>query len=378
MALIPPDAGIRMRLQNELPAQPQPIAPLPEIPGDLPELTLGQAFTARIQEALPQNTYKALVAGKFVTLQLPEGAKAGDTLELVVVDRTPRAVVATLAGQAGVAAAAGETYPHATLSPAARLIGELLLPQGEAPEPTPLNRGQPLLSGPPLRGSDLAPVLAKAIAESGVFYEAHQAQWVAGQRPLEQLLLEPQAQVPVDAAAQRGNQAATSGEASLPALRHAPQNSLIQSLFGGERAADSGQAASQNTSLAHVVPEALRPIVQQQLDAAATLRLVWHGEAWPNQPMEWEIVREDERGAAPEEAEERASWRTHLRLETPRLGRVDAALQLTRAGIQLTIVAPDRAAAADLQQAAPQLAAALDAAGLSLLSFAVRHEPAAG
>ncbi len=377
MALIPPDAGIRMRLQTE-PTQAQPVTPLPEIPADLPELSVGQAFTARIQQVLPQNTYKALVAGKFVTLQLPEGAKTGDTLELVVIDRTPRAVVAQLAGRPGAAVPAGDAYPHATLSPAAQLIGKLLLPEGETPQPAALNRGQPLLSEPPLRGRDLAPVLAKAIAESGVFYEAHQAQWVAGQRTIEQLLQEPQAQAaPTGAPIKHGEPAPAPENAARAAIeRHVAPNALLQTFFGG---VERDEATTQAPSPAplHAVPEELRPIVQQQLDAVATLRLMWHGEAWPNQPMEWEIVREDEQNTSAGAEEERASWRTTLRLDTPRLGHVDASLLLTADGVRMTIATPVGATAADLQEAAPQLAAALEAAGVPLLSFAVKHEPAA-
>ncbi|HEX8962910.1 MAG TPA: flagellar hook-length control protein FliK [Rhodocyclaceae bacterium] len=378
MALIPPDAGVRLRLQTDLPTPAQPVGPLPEIPADLPELQIGQAFTARIQETLPQNTYKALVAGKFVTLQLPEGAKPGDTLELVVIDRTPRAFVAQLAGQPAQQQALAEAYPHATLSPAAQLIGSLLPSEGETPQPAPLNRGQPLLEQPPVRGSDLAPALAKAVAQSGVFYEAHQAQWVAGQRPIEQLLLEPQALTPQAATLARHSQPGGTNSPEEPAVaerRPAPP-SLLQTLFGKEEKTEGAAVQSQSSSLAHAVPQELRPIVQQQLDAVATLRLVWHGEAWPNQPLEWEIVREDEQRAAADAGEEQTHWRTRLRLDTPRLGHVDASLLLTPDGVRMSIATPIGATAADLQEAAPELAAALEAAGVPLLSFTVKHESA--
>jgi hypothetical protein len=376
MALIPPDAGIRMRLQTDVPTQAQPVAPLPELPADLPELSLGQAFTARIQEALPQNTYKALVAGKFVTLQLPEGAKPGDTLELVVVDKTARAVVAQLTAQAADPGVTGEAYPHATLSPAAQLIGTLLPQDGETPEPAQLNRGQPLLAQPPVRGSDLAPALAKAVAESGVFYEAHQAQWVTGQRPLDQLLLEPQAFAAQSQSAALATHATEEEGHAAAGRREVTPNAILQTLFGKEDHTEGSALQNQAASVIHAVPDELRPIVQQQLDAVATLRLVWHGEAWPNQPMDWEIVQEDEQRSS-ETAEEQTHWRTRLRLDTPRLGHVDASLLLTPDGVRMTIATPVGATAADLQEAAPELAASLDAAGIRLLSFAVKHEPAA-
>jgi hypothetical protein len=380
MALIPPDAGIRMRLQSDTVTQPLPVAPLPEISSDLPELSVGQTFTARIQEAMPQNVFKALVAGKNITLQLPEGAKPGDTLELVVVDRTPKMFVAQLAAQPAQTGTANEAYPHATFSQAAQLIGGLLPKEGETPPPAQLNRGQPLVAQPPLRGSDLAPALAKAVMESGVFYEAHQAQWIAGQRPIEHLLQEPQAFVSSPGAQPRQNHP-TAGSGEEPAVverRSNAASSLLQKLFGSETHAEQATTTNPATPVAHSVPEELRPIVQQQLDAVATLRLVWHGEAWPNQPVDWEIVREDEQRTSADAEQDGTTWRTRLRLDTPRLGHVDASLQLTAEGVRMTIATPVGATAADLQEAGPELAAALEAAGVPLLSFAVKHEPAAG
>lgn len=129
-----------MRMQTETALHP--IAPVAEIPADLTELRPGQAFSARIQEVLPENTYKALVAGRSLTLALPEGAKAGDTLELVVIDRTPRLIVAQLANRGGPGDLAAASYEFTSLSPAARLIGALLARDGSAPPAAPLTRGR--------------------------------------------------------------------------------------------------------------------------------------------------------------------------------------------------------------------------------------------
>ena len=77
MALIPVDVGLRLRTQpGETPLAS--VAAVQEIAADLPQL--GQTFTARIQDILPDNTYRALVAGKSVTLPLPQGAEAADLL----------------------------------------------------------------------------------------------------------------------------------------------------------------------------------------------------------------------------------------------------------------------------------------------------------
>ena len=404
MALIPNDIGIRMRLQTEAQLV-QPLRPVTEIPSDVLDLRVGERFSARIQEALPNNSYKALVAGKSLTLSLPEGAKAGDTLELVVIDRSPKVVVAHLTD-----APAGDTaksaYPFTTLSRAGQLISTLLPPEGETAAPAALNRGQALLSQPPLTGSQLAPALSDAVSQSGVFYESQQARWVNGQLPLEQLIKNPQAQHSNMAVlmAARGLPESTellSGsvqESALAGRRESPP-SLLQMILGREPGgtASSNPAATPNSILGsplappagdvkaaspppansaapagNAIPDDLRPVVQQQLDALATQRLAWHGEMWPNQHVQWEIDW-PQHGANANDDDE-TTWGTTLKLTTPRLGEVQARLQLTPAGVRVSIATPIGATAADLREAAPLLEQSLAAANVPLIGFVVKHD----
>lgn len=372
MALIPPDIGVRLRTPADGPLQP--LAPAAGVPSDLPELVPGQAFTARIQEILPENTYRALVAGKTVTLSLPEGAVPGDTLELVLVDRTPRMLLAQLAeGTAGGSAAT--PYPHTTLSAAGRLISQLLPAEGEAPPAAGLNRGQAVLAQPPATAAgaaQLASALAGAVERSGLFYEAHQARWLAGDIPTTRLLDEPQGRhSPVV-----GGRPAEAAPPTAPGTG-IPRPPVAMPGHEGEVAAAAGNAPGEaaeraaQTALA-TIPDDLKPLVQQQLDSVATQRLLWHGEIWPGQDMEWEIVRGDAGGAADEPAAE--TWSTRLHLEFPRLGIVDATLRLTPGGVAVVLATPYGASAADLRQEAPALAGAMEAAGLPAPGIVVQHE----
>lgn len=149
---------------------------------------------------------------------------------------------------------------------------------------------------------------------------------------------------------------------------------LLQNLFGTEETrqqAAGQQAPAANPALA--VPEELRPLVQQQLDAAATQRMAWHGEVWPGQPLDWQIEPDDRRpDAGPTEAER--GWTTSLRLVTPRLGEIDARLSLTPQGARISIVTPVGASAADMLDAAPLLEKSMAAAGVPLLALQVRHD----
>ncbi len=372
MALIPPDAGIRLRMQTETNLL-QPTAPARELPASLDELRPGQNFTARIQESLPDNTYRALVAGRQITLQLTEGAKANDVLDLVVVDRTARGILARQVTPHAAGGDAAAPYAFAKFSPAGRLIAQLLPPEGQQAPPARLNGGQPLLDRPPLSpqaAALLAPTLARAVSQSGVFYEAHQAQWVTGRLPLAQLLQEPQGQRSAPAAFLHAS--AESAGRSAVSANVSPQG-LPQT--GPEKldASDTAIRGATPGPGAQPVPETLRPIVQQQLDAVALHRLAWHGEIWPGQGMDWEIEWESEREGDGSE-EEALRWQTSLSLTTPRLGRVDARLRLTADGVHIVLATPYGSSAADLRDAAPELAAALEAAGVPLLGFQVRHE----
>ena len=457
MVLIPPDIGLRLRLQNEL--LPQPITPLQEIPADLPDLKTGQTFNARIQEVLPESTYRALVAGKSITLSLPESVKTGDMLELVVVDRTPRTIIAQLAPQGGAATdAEAAAYPHATFSRAAQLIGALLPAEGQAPSSAPLNRGQPLLAQPPQTGSQLAPILGKAVTESGLFYESHQAQWVAGKLPLASLLQEPQGRrsspqakiaaqadkvlfaatarqdpagqaLPPTSAAQAGvpplpgQPPGLPGQAAMPAGSSVQANTLPMAAGGqgppgptppvidsnvssgkAEAAAwakemaqlqpgaqpptpiqlashlrEAAEAQRQQANspvsppmTAASIPDELRPLVQQQLDAAGTQRLIWHGEVWPGQTMDWEIEWQDQ-GGGKSEQDDAEPWVTTLRLSTPRLGELEAALRLGAGGVHVALITPSGTSAADLRAGAPLLEQALASAGVPMLGFTVKR-----
>lgn len=416
MALIPSDAGLRIRLTDDNPLQP--LARPQVISPDLPELRPGQRFTANIQEVLPDNSYRALVAGKSLTLSLPEAAKAGDTLELVVIDRTPRAILAqvdslrqgqnfsahilevlpgntyraTVAGreltlQLEEPAQAGQTldlhmvdrspatiiaervpqpevgtgnYPYATLSRAARLIGDLLTPEGESVSAAPLARGQPLLAQGATSVTGLAAALAKAVTQSGLFYEAHQAQWVAGKRPLDALLAEPQGR--------HSEPALLAAQARAGADAGAPLGSSESKAAGLK---PESIAEHKNATLA-TIPEDLRPLVQQQLDAVATQRLLWHGEIWPGQEMEWQIERRkgDERSGT----EEEERWSTRLKLTTPGLGQIQAAVNLAGGAASLVIATGNADVAAKLRAATPALEQALTAAGVPVSGIAVKHE----
>ena len=129
--------------------------------------------------------------------------------------------------------------------------------------------------------------------------------------------------------------------------------------------AESSQSSARQTS----VPERLVPVVHQQLDAMATQTYVLQGQAWPGQMFELEIEDPDEGDREGESGNQ--DWKTTLRLTLPRLGSVEARIQLDKSGIALRLSADDADTVETLLTERESLATALEAANLPLTGFRV-------
>lgn len=369
MGMIPSDLASRLRSMMQ--SAVQPLAQSSEIPADLPAFRAGQRFTATIQSSLPDGTYKASVSGRTITLSLPQGAAAGESLDLVMVDRSAQGIIATRNPLPQAQAPA--LPPGATLSRAAQLIGSLLAQSGEAAGGRPgtaaaLNRNDPILAQPSATGQTLAPLLKNAVAESGVFYEAHQAQWLTGKRPLTDLLREPQGRLS-PALSRPGAEA---NAAAAPASG----GTLLVRTADGEIARQAVPAAAADaTSPGNGLPPDVAPVVRQQLEALSSHQIAWQGQIWPGQTMEWEI-EDPPRDPAAEETPEAQTWNTTLRLTLPELGTLTARLKLDGSGVALDLRAADEASIDALQVGLPALAQALEAAGVPLRGSLVGQETA--
>ena len=199
--MIPADLASRLRMLTEasfFSGEPTvaPLARVKAISEQLPAFVPGQRIVATLQTAQPGNTYRARIAEHDFTLALPQAANAGDTLELVVSHVTPRAVFATLAEPTAAPGTGSATAP--ALSQAGRLISFLLTGQPAA-QTAALNGGQPMLASAPQAPGDsavLANRLGAALGQSGLFYESHQARWLAGKLDTAALMQEPQGRSP--------------------------------------------------------------------------------------------------------------------------------------------------------------------------------------
>lgn len=364
--MIPSDLAARLRMLAEasfFDSEPpvQGTARVREIQARLPQLMPGQQFTAHITRALPDNTFQAVVAGKEYTLALNQSAKPGDTLDLVVTRQTANAVFARPVGDAPPGAGAEASRP--SLSPTGRLISFLLTGQ-PAPQPAALAGGKPLLNAPPANGAQLAPLLRQALSQSGLFYESHLSQWLAGKVSTDALQREPQGQQPPQRAfSAPGNETAAAPRVSPSPMAGSGNAANVGAEARPERAAEAAQQLR-----VPVVAERLMPVVHQQLEAMASQQYVLLGQAWPGQRFEWEI--DDPQGEGREDGEtEEPAWNSTLRLVMPRLGELEARLHLTRAGVAIRMIAGDEATAALLEQGRQRLDEALEAADVPLTGF---------
>ena len=318
-------------------------------------LEAGRHLRASVQSRLPNGEFLVTVGAKdmadaqLLHMRLPADIRPGDALNLVFVSRNPRPTFMLMAEPSSAAVSV-------PLSETGRFISDLLSRSTpSAGSLTTLSGTAPLLAAPPADGVQLAAILARALGQSGLFYESHQAQWIAGERPLEELLLEPQA--PLFGLRARMPDPAAQSNASVMA----------------SMARDS--AANAN---APVHPDTLA-LVRQQLEVFETRHITWQGVVWPGQKVEWEIFEEkpadtddpsefnesDEPGHAP------AAWQTRLNLTMPNLGQVSANLRFDARGVEIRLTTASPVTAFMLRAGATPLANGLDSAGVNLRGMGV-------
>ncbi|MEI6732365.1 MAG: flagellar hook-length control protein FliK [Comamonadaceae bacterium] len=280
----------------------------------------GEIFKAQVEARLPDGNFRVLAAGQSLSLALPSSFAPGDKVELEFITSEPQLTFALR----------GSTQPASdsslSLSLTGRLLASTMLQPGEVPKPVSAAVAGPLQTGPSNDAAPLSRALSQTFSGSGLFYESHQAEWVAGTRSLAQILQEPQGQLP------------TSG----------PRDErMIQT-----------QAV---------------PLVQQQLAALDTSAVLMHIEIWPRQWMQW-TVEEHHTSAPPEEQQEaQSAWSTSLHLELPQLGELNASLGFGMDGVRIRIHASSADSATLLQEHRAALLEALAAADLPTASIVIAH-----
>lgn len=339
----------------------------------LPQLDPGEILSARIESKLPDGSFKVMVAGQEMSMSLPSYLGAGDSIDLTFIAREPRLTFALREGRQS------EAMPAPQLSAAGRLVASTMLRPGELPQPLVASTAAPLLAAPPTDGTRLSGLLTQTLADSGLFYESHQAEWVAGKRDLSQIRQEPQARLA---------QIPEHQEAGLTLRREDPQVLLKQSSALPD--ANNVSSATANTSTSSIAgasatapgtstpgqdqtihPRTI-PLVQQQLAALDTSKVMLQLEIWPKQWMQWEI---DDQPPGPESNDDvQQTWNTRLHLDLPQLGELSASLSLNGDGVRIRLETASDTSASLLRENRSSLQAALASAGVPPAGIAIdRH-----
>lgn len=158
-----------------------------------PVLAPGERVQAHVLASLPNGRFHVLIKDQVLDMNLPPNTQPGEALDLAVIKTEPRL---TFAVAADIQRAIERSPADVRLSDASKYLGNLL---ARTPADSSSSRlavqAAPLLATASDLGDTalLAGKLQNSLSGSGVFFESHQAEWVSGQRTLQQLLGEPQA-----------------------------------------------------------------------------------------------------------------------------------------------------------------------------------------
>jgi flagellar hook-length control protein FliK len=324
------------------------------------QFELGQKVQGTVQAQVAPNVFNVRVASQMLQMQLPAFIRSGDIITLQVVSLQPR-LTFTLA------ASSNPVSTPESLSATSRLLSSL------SQQPLEKSYVRPIQSAPLWTGEQAMPDTAQlanklhdALSHSGLFYESHQAQWIAGTRPTTQLLLEPQNQLPQ----------------SQLLRTQAPSNQSQQAMSAkavetsGNPIAATPTGTEQRVAAAPRIPEHLQTLVQQQMNALETRQVLWQGPVWQGQEMRWE-VREDTPRHSPQGTEERL-WTTQVDLNLPKLGGVSARLSFNGSALNLSFDVSDAQTRDKLGSASSQLVAALSERGIPVVHTQITQNEHAG
>ncbi|MGB4598934.1 MAG: flagellar hook-length control protein FliK [Trichlorobacter sp.] len=301
----------------------------------------GQQLKGEVLQNLGGGRFMIQVAGQNLEVLLPKGVRPGDGLNLFFVGNEPAAFLLVRHGKGG----------DALVSETGRWVSTLLGMQNQS---APLQEGlgilRTLLQGVPSDSVLLERQLASGLRESGLFYESHLARWFSGEYPLEGLLKEPQGRLSLNH--------------PLPLVPREVTAEQLEAAF--KLRTTPGQAPEGSAD-----PRTMT-IIREQLSTLQTGQLLFQGELFPGQSLEWR-VGEREAGGQQDQPAEETPWETSVSLSLPGLGAVDAALTLSGSQVSIRLNTAQSTTAQLLDDGRSELVEQLAAAGLDTQSIEVRH-----
>lgn len=317
-------------------AAPKPVA----------NLELGQQLQGAVQDKISEGLFKVQVAGQTLQMRLPGNIQSGDTIRLQVVSLQPKITF-------GMVASTNPLSNPEQIGTAARLLSNLAERPIERPVVQQLGNKAVWPAEQQVPDTKLlAAGLRETLGKSGLFYESHQAQWVRGERSINQLLEEPQNWL--------------TGKALL--LSAADPRAAVDKIAVTQMQADIPAQAKVAGDTAQPIAKELVNLVQQQLHTLEQHHLVWMGQVWPGQQMQWEIQGQPEHQSRQQDERQ---WSTEMELSLPSLGDVHARLVFAESGLRMALRAVNPATVELFNRALPGLKNSLTNAGIPLAAAVV-------
>ena len=316
----------------------------------------GQQLKGEVLAALGGGRFSVQVAQQVMEFIMPKGVGRGDMIDLFFITEEPRQTfLMARFGRPG----------ESKVSDAGRwLSGFLGESAAQVPTRETLGVLRTLLSGPTTDAQLLGRELQQGLRESGLFYESHLARWFGGSYSLEDILKEPQGRLS-PRLAQAGMQ---------------QQEVVVEDPLRGNVRVGSTEIMAAikkaGVSMGHDGIADLRslPVVNEQLTALQNGQLLFRGDLFPGQQLEWRVAQKDE-GRNKSGGRER-SWATSVTVTLPNLGPVTALLKLDGSAVAVTITAENDGAVPVLESGLARLIEQMEGAGLSPAEMSITHAAA--
>jgi hypothetical protein len=315
----------------------------------------GQQLKGEVLVALGGGRFAVQVAQQVMEFIMPKGVRRGDMINLFfIADEPQQTFMMVRFGRSG----------DSKVSDVSRwLSGFLGEATGQVPTQATLGILRTLLSGPTTDAQLLGRMLQQGLRESGLFYESHLARWFGGSYSLEDILKEPQGRLSPRLAQAGMSQDVAAENLARSGFRTGSAEMIAAFKKAGDTMGHDGIADLRSL-----------PMVNEQLTSLQNGQLLFRGDLFPGQHLEWTVAEKGE-GRNTSGGRER-SWATSVTVTLPNLGPVTAQLNLDGNAVAVIITAENDGAVATLETGRARLIEQLEGAGLIPAAMSICHAAA--
>jgi hypothetical protein len=316
----------------------------------------GQQLKGEVLAALGGGRFTVQVAGQAMEFLMPKGVRRGDLINLFfITDEPHQTFLMARFGQPG------DSHVSATSRWLSGFLGEA---SSQVPAQAALSILRTLLAESTTDAGLLGRMLQQGLRESGLFYESHLARWFGGDYPLEEILREPQGRLS-PRLPQAGEQPGAPADERLLAGIRTGSAEVLEALF---KKAGTGMAAE------GMADQRTLPIVGEQLSALQNGQLLFRGDLFPGQRLEWTVAERD--AGRNRSGDRERSWETSVTVTLPHLGAVTALLTVDGTAVAVKVRAEKAETVTLLEGGRARLTEQLEGAGLTPAEMSIGHEAA--